>query len=159
MDELDGRIVDVLVRNGRLSHEQIAQEVHLSRPAVFERIKRLEAHGVVRGYGARINWEAMGLPLVALVWIRTSSANCNDTGRQIAGLEFPGGFLEELHRITGDWCMFAKYRLASPSALQQVIDLVRQTPGVEGTTTSIVLSSIEEILASVPQDLPRRAAS
>ncbi len=54
MDEMDRKIVEVLVGNGRMSHEQIAKEVHLSRPAVFERIKRLEAQGVIRGYGARI---------------------------------------------------------------------------------------------------------
>jgi Lrp/AsnC family leucine-responsive transcriptional regulator len=148
VDELDRKIVDVLVRNGRLSHEQIAKEVHLSRPAVFERIKRLEAKAVIRGYGARIDWEAVGLPLVALVWIRTSNLDCSNLGRQIAELKFEGGFLEELFRITGDWCMFAQYRLASPSALQRVIDRIRQVPGVQNTMTSIALSALEEIMVS-----------
>jgi len=154
MDEMDRKIVDALVRNGRLSHEQIAQEIHLSRPAVFERVKRLETRGVIRGYGARIQWEQVGLPLVALVWMRTNSRNCNETGRQIANLELAGGFLEELYRITGEWCMLAKYRLASPSELQLVIDLIRQTPGVEGTMTSIALSSIEDFQAAEAQPAP-----
>jgi Lrp/AsnC family leucine-responsive transcriptional regulator len=159
MDETDRKIVDVLVANGRLSHEQIAKEIHLSRPAVFERIKRLEAKGVIRGYGARVQWEAVGLPLTAFVWIRTSNINCNDSARQIAGIGFEGGFLEDLYRVTGDWCMFAKYRLASPSMLQQVLDRIRQVPGVQGTLTSIALSCLEEIQAGgSPAAEPRRLA-
>ena len=148
MDDLDRKIVDVLRGNGRWSHEQIAKEVHLSRPAVFERIKRLEAKGIIRGYGARVHWEALGLPLTAFVWIRTTNLNCNDSGRQIAGLSFEGGLLEDLHRVTGEWCMLAQYRLASPSVLQQVLDRMRLVPGVQNTMTTIALSSLAEIQAS-----------
>jgi len=147
MDDMDRKIVEILVGNGRLSHEQIAREVHLSRPAVFERIKRLEARGVIRGYGARIDWAAIGMPLTAFVWIRTNAVNCNESGRQLADLKVEGAFLEDLYRVTGDWCMSAKYRLTSPSVLQQVIDRIRQVPGVQSTMTTIALSSIEEIQA------------
>ena len=159
MDEMDRKIVDLLLANGRLSHEQIAREVHLSRPAVFERTKRLEAKGVILGYGARINWEAVGLPLTAFVWIRTNTIDCSDLGRQIAGLKFEGATLEDLYRVTGEWCMFAKYRLASPSMLQQVIDRIRQAPGVQNTLTTIALSSIEEAQACENQtSLPKAMA-
>jgi Lrp/AsnC family leucine-responsive transcriptional regulator len=144
LDEMDRKIMDLLLNNGRLSHEQIGKEVHLSRPAVFERIKRMEAKGVIRGYGARISWEDVGFPLTAFIWIRTNTVNCNEVGQQIAAVKLEGALLESLYRVTGDWCMFAKYRLSSPSILQQVIDLVRQVPGVQNTTTTIALSSIEE---------------
>ena len=143
MDDMDRRILDVLVENGRWSHEQIAKVVHLSRPAVFERIKRLEAQGVIRGYGARVHWEAAGLPLTAFVWIRTHNVSCNDAARQLAELKFQGAFLEALHRVTGDWCMFAKYRVVSPSVLQQVIDRIRLVAGVQNTMTTLALSAIE----------------
>ena len=93
MDDMDRKIVGILSGNGRLSHEQIGREVHLSRPAVFERIRRLEAQGVIRGYGAKVHWEALGLPLTAFVWIRTGNVNCNDSALQIAGLDYEGGFL------------------------------------------------------------------
>ena len=159
MDAMDGKIVNILVENGRLSHELIAKEVHLSRPAVFERIKRLEAKGVIRGYGARIQWEAVGLPLTAFVWIRTNSINCNETGRQIAALKVEGVLLEDLYRITGDWCLATKYHLAGPLVLQQVIDRIRQVPGVQSTMTTVALSSILESEASAAGAiLPPRVA-
>lgn len=144
MDDTDRRIVDLLLADGRMSHEQIAKEVHLSRPAVFERVKRLEAKGVIRGYAARVDWEALGLPLTAFIWIRTNNIDCNDSGRMLAQVQFEGAKLEDLYRVTGDWCMFARYRVASPSVLQQVLDRLRQMPGVQNTLTSIALSAIEE---------------
>jgi Lrp/AsnC family leucine-responsive transcriptional regulator len=142
MDDTDRGIVNLLLADGRMSHEQIAKEIHLSRPAVFERIKRLEARGVIRGYGAKVDWEALGLPLTAFVWIRTGSGNCDECGRQIAAVRMEGMQLEDLHRVTGDWCFFAKYRLATPTVLQQVIDRVRQVPGVQNTLTTIALSAV-----------------
>jgi Lrp/AsnC family transcriptional regulator, leucine-responsive regulatory protein len=144
MDDTDRGIVNLLLADGRMSHEQIAKEIHLSRPAVFERIKRLEAKGVIRGYSARVDWEPLGLPLTAFVWIRTSSSNCNDVGRQIAEVRLEGMQLEDLHRVTGEWCFFAKYRLATPAVLQQVIDRVRQVPGVQNTLTTIALSAVAQ---------------
>jgi len=148
MDDMDRRIVAALVANGRLTHEQIAKDVHLSRPAVFERVRRLEAKGVIRGYGARVDWEALGLPLTAFVWIRTQNVQCVDSGHRIADLRAEGAVLESMYRVTGDWCMFAKYRVASPAVLQQVIDLIRQSPGVVNTMTTIALSSLLEVQGS-----------
>jgi Lrp/AsnC family leucine-responsive transcriptional regulator len=148
MDAMDRKIVSVLMDNGRLSHEQIAREVHLSRPAVFERIKRLEAQGIIRGYGARVHWEALGLPLTAFVWIRASATGGTDCAHQVAGLSFEGGLLEDLHRVTGEWCMVAKLRLASPTALQHALDSVRAVPGIQSTMTTIALSGLDEIRAS-----------
>ena len=142
MDDTDRSIVNLLLLDGRMSHEQIAKEIHLSRPAVFERIKRLEARGIIRGYGARVNWEALGLPLTAFVWIRTNSGNCDDVGRQIAGVQVEDMQLDDLHRVTGEWCFFAKYRLATPTVLQQVVDRIRQVPGVQNTLTTLALSSV-----------------
>lgn len=143
MDDTDRDIINLLLKDGRLSHEQIGREVHLSRPAVFERIKRLEARGVIKGYSAKINREATGLPLTAFILIRLNAVNCNEAGQGIAKVAAEGAVLENLHRVTGDWCMLAKLRLATPSALQQMIDLIRQVPGVQSTNTMLALSSIE----------------
>lgn len=157
MDDTDRSIVNLLLVDGRMSHEQIAKEIHLSRPAVFERVKRLEARGVIRGYGARVDWEAMGLPLTAFVWIRTNSGNCDDVGRQVAGVRLESMQLDDLHRVTGEWCFFAKYRLATPTVLQQVVDRIRQVPGVQNTLTTLALSAIPPAPATNGHPAPTAA--
>lgn len=55
MDDLDWKVLALLQDNGRISYTELARQVHLSVPAVTERVKRLEAAGVIDGYTARIN--------------------------------------------------------------------------------------------------------
>ena len=142
MDAIDRAIVRLLERHGRLSQEQLARRVRLSRPAVHQRVRRLEAAGVLRGYRAVLDWAAVGLPLTAFVWVRTGGADCTGVGPALMELGGDDGFVEECHRVTGDWCLLLKARAASPLALQDLIDRVRAVAGVQATMTTLALSSL-----------------
>ena len=144
MDEIDREIVRLLCANGRLNQERIAQEVKLSRSAVHERVRRLEKQGAIRGYKALVDWAALGQPLTAFVWVRTSGAKCRETGPVLMGLTRDGTAVEECHSVTGEWCLLLKVRAGSPSTLQDLIDEIRDAPGVEGTMTAVALSTIGE---------------
>ncbi len=144
MDEIDREIVRLLYANGRLNQERIAREVKLSRPAVHERVRRLEEEGVIRGYKALVDWTALGQPVTAFVWVRTSGAKCRETGPVLMGIICHGAAVEECHSVTGEWCLLLKVRAVSPSTLQDLIDEIRDTPGVEGTMTAVALSTIGE---------------
>lgn len=155
MDATDFQIVRMLQENGRASHEQIAREVHLSRPAVHERIKRLENEGVIRGYGAEVDWDALGLPLTAFIWIRTQLA-CLTAAHSILALTSPASVVEECHRVAGEWCLCVKTRSASTLALQDLLDRISAIPGVQGTMTTVALSTVhrlpeEEASCDVPR--------
>jgi Lrp/AsnC family leucine-responsive transcriptional regulator len=144
LDEIDREIVRILHANGRLNQERIAREVKLSRPAVHERIRRLEEEGVIRGYKALVNWSALGQPVTAFVWVRTSGVKCRETGPVLMGRTCNGAAVEDCHSVTGEWCLLLKVRAGSPSTLQDLIDEIRDTPGVEGTMTTVALSTIGE---------------
>lgn len=144
MDAVDQKIVDLLRGNGRLSREQIAREINLSRPAVHERVKRLEAQGVIRGYTAEVDWNALGKPLTAFIFVHTAGTGCNDTGYAILNLSDSDAVVQECYRVTGEWCLLLKARVASPLALQALLDRIRLVPGVQGTMTSIALSELHE---------------
>jgi Lrp/AsnC family transcriptional regulator, leucine-responsive regulatory protein len=144
LDGIDREIVRLLYANGRLNQERIAREVKLSRPAVHERIRRLEEEGVIRGYKALVDWAALGQPVTAFVWVRTSGAKCRETGSLLMGLTCRGAAVEECHSVTGEWCLLLKVRAVSSSTLQDLIDEIRDTPGVEGTMTAVALSTIGE---------------
>lgn len=156
MDATDIQIVRLLQANGRLSHEQIAREVHLSRPAVHERIRRLEQEGVIRGYSAEIDWDAIGLPLTAFIWIRTR-VPCMPTGQSVLALNSPGVVIEECHRVAGEWCLLVKTHSASSLALQDLLDTIATVPGVQGTMTTVALSTLNAdntATDSAPCDIP-----
>lgn len=101
MDFVDREIVRVLLADGRMSREGVAREVNLSRPAVHERIKRLEEKGIIRGYWTLIDWGALGYPLRAFVWVRTTGRR-DAAGTALLALADEASFVEECHRITGE---------------------------------------------------------
>ena len=65
MDATDRKILRLLSSDGRASYQAIADEVGLSRPAVMERVKRLEESGYIAGYGAHVNRAKCGFPVTA----------------------------------------------------------------------------------------------
>lgn len=154
MDTTDRQIIDLLRANGRLSREQIAREINLSRPAVHERVKRLEEQGVIRGYTAEVDWNALGKPLTAFIFVRTAGISCNDTAYSILDLSDSSAIVQECYRVTGEWCLLLQARVASPLALQDLLDRIRLVPGVQGTMTSIALSALHKGAASECKYVP-----
>jgi Lrp/AsnC family leucine-responsive transcriptional regulator len=143
MDEIDRAIVRLLLSNGRLSQEQIARAVHLSRPAVHERMKRLEETGIIRGYQAQIDWEAFGLPLTSFTLV-SSIWSAQQISEAIAQLNMEDAMLEECYSLTGEWCILIKTRVASPRALEQFVSRIRSLSGVQNTLTMLALSTYYE---------------
>lgn len=143
MDEIDRAIVHLLLRNGRWSQEQIAREIHLSRPAVHERMKRLEETGVLRGYQAVVDWEAFGLPLTSFILVR-GTGTAQEIGQATMQLCTEDALVQECHSVTGEWCVLLKARVASPRALEQLIIRIRDIPGIQNTLTTLALSTFYE---------------
>lgn len=141
MDQIDRSIVRLLQREGRMSHESITKEVNLSRPAVHDRIRRLESAGVIQGYSTRVDWEALGLPVTAFIQARVSG-NCYPVAQKILKLISDEAMVEECHRVAGDWCLLIQTRSASPLALQALLDEIRSLPGVQNTMTTVALSEV-----------------
>lgn len=146
MDATDRQIINLLRQNGRFSQEQIAREVRLSRPAVHERLKRLEENRVIRGYTAIIDWNAVELPLTAFIWIGLDLTSCVKVFAGIKALSNDKLLVEECHRVTGEWCLLLKVRAASTTSLQDFLDQLRTVSGVKSTMTNIALSTLAEAL-------------
>ena len=67
IDEIDRRIIDILQMEGRISWKDLADRVHLAPSSVADRVRRLEATGVVRGYGVRLDRAALGRTVRAVI--------------------------------------------------------------------------------------------
>src|SRR5438034_3147057 len=75
LDAVDRKILRQLATDGRASYQAIADEVGLSRPAVMERVKRLEEAGYITGYGARLDRAKAGFPVTAFVAVRYANSD------------------------------------------------------------------------------------
>ena len=140
LDATDLQILQILYFNGRATQESIAREVALSRPAVHDRLRRLEEQGTIQGYRVVLDWVRLGY-VTAYVWVLTSGGKLHDIADEISRMKGAGMFVEECHLVTGEWCLLLKTRAANMALLQKLIDRLREMKRVRNTMTSVVLSS------------------
>lgn len=137
MEDLDLAIVAALTADGRMSFTDLAAQVGLSTSAVHQRVRRLEERGVITGYTATLDYEALGLPLTAFITIRPiDPAAPDDAPQRLA--ELPE--IEACHSVAGEDYYLLKVRVSGPTALEALLARIRSTAGVTHRTT-IVLST------------------
>jgi Lrp/AsnC family transcriptional regulator, leucine-responsive regulatory protein len=137
VEEIDRKIVSLLARSGRMSFTELARQAGLSVSAVHQRVRRLEQDGVIKGYAAMFNPEDIGLPLTAFVSIKPFDASAPDDLPQ--RLEHLAA-IEACHSVAGDENYILKVRVASPAALEELLQLIRGAANVT-TRTTVVLST------------------
>ncbi|MEU7824962.1 Lrp/AsnC family transcriptional regulator [Catellatospora sp. NPDC049111] len=118
MDDMDWALLRELQEDARLSFSELSRRVHLSPPAVAERVRRLEESGVIAGYRAHVDLTAAGRPVVALIQMSCYGAGCILRDPSVA--EWPE--ILEIHRITGDACSILKVAATSMDAFEALID-------------------------------------
>jgi Lrp/AsnC family leucine-responsive transcriptional regulator len=134
IDEIDRRIIEELMADGRLPIAELGRRVRLSSPAVAARVQRLERERVITGYRAEVDPRALGYQLTAIVRIKPLPGKL----ARIAELAAEIPQIGECHRITGEDCFYAKVHLRSIDELSGLLDRFL----VYGqTTTSIVNGS------------------
>jgi DNA-binding Lrp family transcriptional regulator len=138
-DELDRQIVALLVENARASYGEVGRAVGLSAPAVKRRVDRLVAEGVITGFSARVDDEAVGASTEAFVELYCRSrTNPADILAMVDGV--PG--IVNAYTVTGDADALLHVKTASPAELEAVVEQVRAHQNAERTKTTIVLSRI-----------------
>jgi Lrp/AsnC family transcriptional regulator, leucine-responsive regulatory protein len=140
VEEIDRKIVSLLARNGRMSFTELARQAGLSVSAVHQRVRRLEQEGVIRGYVAVFDPDDIGLPLTAFVSIKPFDvAAPDDVPSRLEHL----AAIEACHSVAGDENYILKVRVASPTALEELLNQIRTLGGVS-TRTTVVLSTAYE---------------
>ena len=142
MHPIDWQIISILQEDGKTTYGELAKRVGLSQAAAHERVKKLEAAGVIRRWTAVVDPVAVGAQVTAFVEVFFEHPR------------FEKGFLDrvrrldpvlEVHHITGEFSLLLKVRVADMPALQNL--LLEQLSGHEGvrqTRTVMVLSTVKE---------------
>ncbi|MFC4946298.1 Lrp/AsnC family transcriptional regulator [Pseudonocardia sp. GCM10023141] len=134
LDDLDWRLLAELQRDGRLSFNELSRRVHLSAPAVAERVRRLEQAGVITGYRATVDPARAGQPLLAFIQLRCALGSC--LLKTTSSADYPE--VVEIHKVSGEYCTLLKARLASLGHLEGLNERI----GLLGEIrTHIVLST------------------
>ncbi len=140
LDFIDLTILEILQRDGRASHSAIAEAVGLSQPSVHERVKKLEQRGVIKGYAAIVNPEALDLGVLAFISVRLNERRTSDTAAVVRDIPQ----VLEAHHVAGEDCLIAKVRCRSPHDIERILDQIWQKLPVAATKTTIAFSSYKE---------------
>jgi Lrp/AsnC family leucine-responsive transcriptional regulator len=134
LDSKDLAILEVLQEEGRIALSELGRRIGLSQPAMSERVSRLEGRGVITGYTARLNPQALGLRMMAIIRLKTTHEHIQACLKQFSELHN----VIEVHRVTGDDCFILKALVPSPEDLVAIVDSIGRFGAV---TTSVVLRS------------------
>jgi len=128
IDETDQRILTMLEADGRATLAQLAQATGLSVSAAQSRVQKLEKRGIIKGYKAIIDQEQRGLPISAFVNVTPLDYSAESS------------LPDKLNNIDGlVSCYFVLVvRVASPTALEELLNLIHRTVPVSTETTMIL---------------------
>lgn len=151
IDEIDGSILDILQYNARTTQAELSKAVNLAPSAVQERLRKLEAKGIIRDYVALIDPHVVDRAMLAFVAVRTSEF----------GPDMPSAYelsripdVQEVHHVAGEDCYLLKVRARDAEHLGQILrQQIAATPGVTSTKTTIVLETVkEDPRIAIPKD-------
>lgn len=140
MDEIDIEILELLENNGRLTHEEIGKRLNMSRPAIHQRVSRLEQNKTIKGYNTEINWSKAGQGISAFIFINVRTSDFNGIMEQVINLKVEGLIIEKCYRITGQWCIMLKIRAGLTEQITKLHDKLLQIDGMLDTFTMLILS-------------------
>ena len=145
-DRIDRQILQELQREGRLSMTELAERVSLSVSPCTERVRRLERSGVILGYHARVNPEALGRGLLVFVELTLSSKSAEvfEAVRQALLLE---PRVLECHLISGAFDYLIKARLSAMREYRDLLaQILRQIPVPAQSNSYVVMEEVKESL-------------
>lgn len=134
---MDWALLRELQADARLSFSELSRRVHLSPPAVAERVRRLEESGVITGYHAHVDLTRAGRTVVALIRMSCYGPRCILHDPDVP--QWPE--IREIHRVTGDACSVLKVAAASIGAFEGLID--RLAPFGQPASTMVLSTPLD----------------
>jgi len=139
LDALDLKILTHLLRDGRAPAQQVADAVGLSRPAVADRIARLEREGVIRGITVVVEPKALGRAVTAFVAARGQTLDAKR--KKAFEVILKSDEIVEAHTVAGDDCFLIKVRTDSITSLNELVSKLTAPPLSLATRTTIVMQT------------------
>ncbi len=140
LDKTDRLLLEVLLRDGRASHREVAAQTGASLATVNRRLRNLEETGVIRGYAALVDAEAAGWGFTAIIGLRIDKGHLREVQESIS--RDPRVF--GVYDVTGDWDGVVLARLRDRADLDDLAKTTLSMEHVQRTTTMMVLKTVLE---------------
>ena len=144
LDETDRKILSILQKEGRIPNNKLAERVGLTTTPTLERVKRLEREGIIKGYGAQVDPEAIGRGLIVFCSLRLAVHQMHTLDEVCDRInEMPE--IQACYHITGDSDFLRKIVVKDMPAYETFMhDKLTRLPGIERIYSNMVLSTKKE---------------
>ncbi|CUH67688.1 Leucine-responsive regulatory protein [Thalassovita gelatinovora] len=150
LSDSDLRILRELARDGRQTNAELADKVGLSASQCWQRLRRLENSGVIKGYGARIDHDALGVPetvLLELAMERNEGIEVEAVCETLARLPE----VLEVRMTTGDFDIFAKLAVSGTRGYERFLrERLYKIKGIRQSRSSFSLRCYKDEISVVP---------
>ncbi len=140
LDDIDRKILTILQKNSRTPLREISKEVGLAESTVYERIKKLKEHGIIRKFTVILDPDALGFTLLAFILIKSKAGKYSHVASELR--KYPQ--IVEIYETTGDYDMLVKIRTKNSEELNEFLDTIGEIEGVVATHTMVVLKVHKE---------------
>lgn len=143
LDKTDINILEILQENGRISNVKLAEKIGISPPSMLERVRKLEAAGIIDKYVALIDRKKIGYGLMAIIIVSLSLHQVSSLKlvmEKLAGLEE----VQECYQLTGDVDFLLKVTTRDMDSYTDFVNhKLSGIPGIQNIKTSFVLDTIK----------------
>lgn len=144
LDQIDVAIIEALQRDGRTTNVALARQVGLSPTPCLERVKALEAAGVITGYAATLSTQRLGLGLTVFIEI-TIERSSEDAFRAFRDAVIQIPEIQECHMIAGGFDYLLKVRIPDMSAYRRFLgEVLARLPGIRETHSYTVMEEVKD---------------
>jgi len=140
IDDIDLQIVTLLQEDSRLSFNKIARKLGISAGTAYNRVKNLEANGVLKGYTVTLDPFKLGYALTAIIMIQAEGGHLTEVEQEIA----KNTNVIAIYDITGDYDAAVVTKFKDRSTLNDFVKSLLATPYIKRTVTSVALDIIKE---------------
>lgn len=150
MDNIDIKIIKLLQQNSRVTASEIGSKINLSVPAVGDRLKKLDASGIIEKYTIILNAKKMNKHLMIIMFVSLESPKYTEPFINIVQLDDE---IVECHYLAGDFDYALKIITESTKSLERILNKIKNIPGVQKTKTNVSLSTIKNIHSIIPSEI------
>lgn len=149
MDSLDIKILKLLQTNARITASEISNRINLSVPAVSDRLRKLDASGVIEKYTIIINAKKLNRNLTVIMFISLESPKY--TANFLEAIQKEDEILE-CHYLAGDYDYALKIITENTETLEIILNKIKGMSGIMKTKTTITLSTIKNNYSVMPSE-------
>ncbi len=147
-DELDRRIVELMCRSSQGSYRQIAKQLGIHPTTLIQRVKNLEAKGVINGYRAKVDYMRLGFDYMGIIQVYVEK-NMLDVQEAIRSIPQVLAVFD----VTGECDSIVWIACKDREEFSNIIKSILKIEGVQKTNTSVILNVMKDPADFIPQVL------